>query len=42
MHIASTLLKLTILNKEKCYEIQISIQNPENHKELIKGMNYLG
>jgi len=42
MHVVSTLFKLTILNKEKHYEIQIRIQNPENHKELIKDMNYLG
>jgi len=36
MHVVSTLLKLTILNKEKHYEPQISIQNPEKHKELIR------
>jgi len=36
MHVVYTLFRLTILNKEKHYETQISIQNPEKHKELIK------
>ena len=39
MHVVSTLLKLPILNKQKHYEIQISIQNPEKHKELIRDLN---
>jgi len=41
MHIVSTLFKLPILNKQKHYETQIRIQNPEKHKKLIRDMNYL-
>jgi len=42
MHAFSTIFKLTILDKEKHYETQISIQNPERHKELIRDLNYFG